>query len=296
MNPAKVGLLTALVIANVAFVLAWIRCAQRRTERSAPTRTDIAIGFVTDFLDALGIGSYAPTTAIFKFRGTPADELIPGTLNVGHNAAAFVETVVFVTAVTVEPMLLAAMVASATVGAWLGAGVVSRLPRRAIQLFMGVALLTAATFFLMKNLGAFPEGGTAMGLEGWRFGLAVSVNFVLGALMSVGIGPYAPSMVLLALLGLHPLGAFPIMMGTCGIVQPVASLRFFKSGRFAFGPALGLTIGGCVGVLVAIFIVKQLPLVALRWLVIVVVTYAAVSMLRSARSPTSAPATAGNGM
>jgi uncharacterized membrane protein YfcA len=296
MNPAKVGLLTALVIANVAFVLAWVRCAQRRTVRSAPTRTDIAIGFVTDFLDALGIGSYAPTTAIFKFRGTPADELIPGTLNVGHNAAAFVETVVFVTAVTVEPMLLAAMVASATVGAWLGAGVVSRLPRRAIQLFMGVALLTAATFFLMNNLGAFPVGGTAMGLEGWRFGLAVSVNFVLGALMSVGIGPYAPSMVLLALLGLHPLGAFPIMMGTCGIVQPVASLRFFESGRFAFGPALGLTIGGCVGVLVAIFIVKQLPLVALRWLVIVVVTYAAVSMLRSARNPTSAPAIAGNGM
>jgi len=296
MNPAKVGLLTALVIANVAFVLAWSRYARRRAVRSAATRTDIAIGFVTDFLDALGIGSYAPTTAIFKFRGTPADELIPGTLNVGHNAAAFVETVVFVTAVAVDPLLLAAMVVSATVGAWLGAGVVSRLPRRAIQLFMGVALLTAATFFLMKNLGAFPEGGTALGLEGWRFGLAVSVNFVLGALMSVGIGPYAPSMVLLALLGLHPLGAFPIMMGTCGIVQPVASLRFLKSGRFASGAALGLTIGGCVGVVVAIFIVKQLPLIALRWLVIVVVTYAAVSMLRSARSPTSAPATAGNGM
>src|ERR1700730_17790914 len=156
MNPAKLGLLTALVIANVAFVLAWTRYAPRREERRAPPRTYIAIGFVTDFLDALGIGSSAPTTAIFKFRGTPADELIPGTLNVGHNAAAFVETVVFVTAVTVEPMLLAAMVASATVGAWLGAGVVSRLPRRAIQLFMGVALLTAATFFLMNNLGAFP--------------------------------------------------------------------------------------------------------------------------------------------
>jgi uncharacterized membrane protein YfcA len=282
-SPAKVGLLTALVLANVAFVLAWIRFAQARTVRSRLTLVDVAIGFVTDFLDALGIGSYAPTTAIYKFRGTPADELIPGTLNVGHNAAAFVETVVFVTAVAVEPVLLAAMVVSATVGAWLGAGVVSRRPRRAIQLFMGVALLTAATFFLMANLGAFPVGGTAMGLSGWRFGMAVSVNFVLGALMSVGIGPYAPSMVLLALLGLHPLGAFPIMMGTCGIVQPVASLRFFKSGRFAFGPALGLTIGGAAGVLIAVFIVKHLPLSALRWLVIVVVTYAAVSMLRSAR-------------
>jgi uncharacterized membrane protein YfcA len=281
-NAAKLGLLAALVVVNVAFVLAWVRDGRRRTVRPAPTLADIAIGFVTDFLDALGIGSFAPTTALFKFRGTPPDELIPGTLNVGHNAAAFVETAVLVTAVAVDPVLLIAMVASATIGAWLGAGIVSGLPRRAIQIFMGVALLTAAIFFVMASFNADPVGGTAMGLEGWRFGLAVGVNFVLGALMSVGIGPYAPSMVLLALLGLHPLGAFPIMMGTCGIVQPVASLRFFKTGRFAFGPALGLTIGGTVGVLIAIFIVRQLPIVALRWLVIVVVTYAAVSMLRSA--------------
>ncbi len=282
MNPAKLVLLAALGVVNVAFVLAWIRYARRMSVRPTPTAGDIAIGFGTDFLDALGIGSFAPTTALFKFRGSPPDELIPGTLNVGHNAAAFVETAVLVTAVAVEPVLLIAMVGSATLGAWLGAGVVSGLPRRAIQLFMGFALLIAAVFFVMANFGAFPIGGTSMGLEGWRFGLAVGVNFVLGALMSVGIGPYAPSMVLLALLGLHPLGAFPIMMGTCGIVQPVASLRFFKTGRFAFGPALGLTIGGTVGVLIAIFIVRQLPLLALRWLVIVVVAYAAVSMLRSA--------------
>jgi uncharacterized membrane protein YfcA len=282
MNAAKLALLAALVVINVAFVLAWVRDARRRSVRPAPTAGDIAIGFGTDFLDALGIGSFAPTTALFKLRGTPPDELIPGTLNVGHNAAAFVETAVLVTAVAVEPVLLIAMIASATLGAWLGAGVVSGLPRRAIQLFMGAALLIAAIFFVIANFGAFPVGGTAMGLEGWRFGVAVGVNFVFGALMSVGIGPYAPSMVLLALLGLHPLGAFPIMMGTCGLVQPVASLRFFKTGRFAYGPALGLTIGGIAGVLIAIFIVRQLPLLALRWLVIVVVAYAAVSMLRSA--------------
>jgi Sulfite exporter TauE/SafE len=187
-----------------------------------------------------------------------------------------------VTSVAVDPILLTAMVASATLGAWLGAGTVSRLPRRAIQLFMGAALLTATCFFLVANLGAFPAGGTAMSLPGWRFGVAVGVNFVLGALMSVGIGAYAPCMVLLALLGLHPLGAYPIMMGTCGLVQPVASLRFFKTGRFAWGPSLGLTLGGVFGVLIAVFVVKQLPLKALRWLVMIVVAYAAVSMLRSA--------------
>ncbi|HEY4746596.1 MAG TPA: sulfite exporter TauE/SafE family protein [Steroidobacteraceae bacterium] len=293
MNATKVGLLTVLVLVNIAFVIGWVWAARRYRLRERPGPADIAIGVVTDFLDTLGIGSFAPTTALFKFRGKPADELIPGTLNVGHNASAFLETVLFVTTVAVEPVLLACMVASAAAGAWLGAGVVSRLPRRTIQLFMGVALLVAAFFFLLKNLGAFPPGGTAFALAGWRFPLAVGVSFVLGALMCIGIGNYAPIVIMLSLLGMHPLAAFPIMMASDGILQPVASLRFFRSGRFAHGPSLGLIIGGVVGVLIAFYIVKQLPLTAMRWLVIVVVSYAAVSMLRSARAPsTAAPAAA----
>jgi uncharacterized membrane protein YfcA len=283
MSATKAGLLLAVVLVNIAFVAAWVWTARRRKLRERPTLADIAIGVVTDFLDTLGIGSFAPTTALFKFRGRPADELIPGTLNVGHNAAAFLETVLFVTAVQVEPALLACMVASATAGAWLGAGVVSRLPRRQIQLFMGVALLVAAVFFTMRNLGAFPPGGVAFALSGWRFVLAVGVNFVLGALMCIGIGNYAPTVIILSLLGMHPLAAFPIMMGSDGIVQPVASLGFFRSGRFAHGPSLGLVLGGAVGVFIAFFIVKSLPLTAMRWLVIAVVSYAAVAMLRSAR-------------
>jgi uncharacterized membrane protein YfcA len=294
MNATKVGLLTVLVLVNIAFVIGWVWAARRYRLRERPGFADIAIGLVTDFLDTLGIGSFAPTTALFKFRGKPADELIPGTLNVGHTASAFLETVLFVTAVTVEPLLLACMVASATAGAWLGAGLVSRLPRRTIQLFMGVALLIAAFFFVLKNLGAFPPGGTAFALAGWRFALAVGVSFVLGALMCIGIGNYAPLMIMLALLGMHPLAAFPIMMASDGILQPVASLGFFRSGRFAHGPSLGLAIGGVFGVLVAFYIVKELLSVdKLRWLVIVVVSYAAVSMLRSARAASrAAPAAA----
>ena len=289
MSVPKLALLAALAIINLAFVAAWVRRGREHPNHERPTAGDVLIGVVTDFLDALGIGSFAPTTAIYKLRGSPPDELIPGTLNVGHNAAAFTETVIFTTVVAVEPVLLATMVASATLGAWLGAGIVGRLPRRAIQLGMGGALLTAAVFFIMSNLGAFPAGGTAMGLGGWRFAVALGVNFALGALLTIGIGNYAPSVVLLSLLGLHPLAAFPIMMGTCGIVQPVAGLRFIKSGRFAWGASLGLVLGGVIGVLLAVYVVKQLPLRALRWVVIVMVTYAAVSMLRSAAARRTSP-------
>jgi len=289
-NAAEIGLLAALVLANVAFVFGWLRAVRRYGLSGRPGPVDIGIGTLVMFFDTLGIGSFAPTTALFKIRGRPSDELIPGTLNVGLNAAGFLETVLFITAVKVEPALLAATVTSATAGAWLGAGVVSRMPRRSIQLFMGVALLIGATFFAMTNLGAFPGAGAAFALSGWRFAVAVTVSFVLGALMCVGIGNYAPSMIVLSLLGMHPLAAFPIMMGSDGMLQPVASLRFFRSGRFAHVPALGLTAGGFVGVLVAFYIVKSLPLTTMRWLVTAVVTYAAVMMLRSAR--VTAPVTA----
>jgi hypothetical protein len=210
------------------------------------------------------------------------DELIPGTLNIGHTPSAIAESLIFVTAIVVDPILLVSMIVSAAAGAWLGAGVVARLPRRAIQIAMGLALLIAGSVFTAINLHALPGGGTAMSLAGWKFGLAVGINFILGALMSVGIGLYAPCMITLALLGMHPIAAFPIMMGACALLQPVASLRFFQTGRFAWGPSLGLAFGGVVGVLIAAYIVKSLPLIALRWLVIAVIAYAAFAMLRSA--------------
>jgi uncharacterized membrane protein YfcA len=282
MNPALIAFYVALGMAAVAFVIGAIRAARRSQEVRWPKPVEVVIGLVTDFFDTLGIGSFAPTTAIYKLRRMVPDELIPGTLNVGHAPSAITESLIFVTAILVDPILLVTMIMSAAAGAWLGAGVVARLPRRAIQIAMGIALLIAGTVFTLINLHALPGGGTAMSLEGWKFALAVGINFILGALMSVGIGLYAPCMITLALLGMHPIAAFPIMMGACALLQPVASLRFFQTGRFAWGPSLGLAFGGVVGVLIAAYIVKSLPLIALRWLVIVVIAYAAFAMLRSA--------------
>ena len=286
MTTPQVVLYTVLVLVNVMAMLAWVAVARRRQLRERASWADGVIGAVTNFLDTLGIGSYAQITALFKLRGRPADELIPGTLNVGSTLPAFVGSLLFFGAIPVEPALLASMVISAGAGAWMGAGVVSRLPRRRIQLFMGVALIIAAIFFAMTALGVLPPSGTAMGLSGWRFLVAVLANFAFGALMCIGIGNYAPSMVLLGLLGMHPIAAYPIMIGSDGVLIPVASLGFLRSGRFAHGVAVGLTLGGLAGTLLAFPLIKTIGehLALMRWLVIVVILYAAVSMLRSARA------------
>jgi uncharacterized membrane protein YfcA len=283
---AQVLLYTALIVVNIACIAVWVVTSRRRRLAGRPAAADIAIGVGTNFLDTLGIGNYAQITALFKLRGHPPDELIPGTLNVGNAVPSFLGSFLFITSIDVEPVLLACTIGSSALGAWLGAGIVSRMPRRAIQQFMGAALLIAAFFFTMTNLGVLSPAGTAMALTGWRFAVAVAANFVLGALMCVGIGNYAPSMVILGLLGMHPIAAFPIMIGSDGLLIPVASLGFLKSGRFSHGCALGLAIGGVVGTLLAFPLVNTLAshLTLMRWLVIVVIIYAAVSMLRSARA------------
>jgi len=285
MLTARVLLYGGLITVNLAAITAWIWSARRHRCDERPTAADGLIGFVANFLDTLGIGSYAQITALFKLRGHPADELIPGTMNVGSAVPSFVGSFLFVTTVTVEPVLLASMVASAGLGAWLGAGVVSRMPRRRIQLVMGLAPLISAGFFAMTNFGVLPPTGNAMGLEGWRFGVAVLANFVFGALMCAGIGNYAPTMVVLGLVGMHPIAAYPIMIGSDGVLIPVAALGFLRSRRFAHGAALGLTAGGILGTLCAFPLVSSIAshLGLMRWLVIVVIIYAAVSMLRSAQ-------------
>jgi uncharacterized membrane protein YfcA len=244
--------------------------------------SELITGFVTNFFDTLGIGSFAPTTSIFKFWKMVPDERIPGTLNVGHTPPTILEAVLFIAIVQVDMLTLTLLIGAAVVGAWLGAGIVSGWSRRGVQIGMGVALLAAAVLFLMKNLNLFPEGGHTLILENWKLWAGVAGCLVLGALMTLGIGMYAPCMILVSLLGMDPKAAFPIMMGSCAFLMPVASIRFIRKESYAARPAMGLALGGLPGVLIAALIVKELSLTAVRWLVIVAVVYASITMLRSA--------------
>lgn len=282
LNGGQRLLFSSLIVSFEIFLWAWWRCRGRIVHRSAPGAADCLTGFVVAIGDTLGIGSFAPTTAIMKLRGAVADDLIPGTLNVGLTPSAILEAFIFVTAVIVDPLLLVSVIGAAALGAWLGADIVGRLSKSTIQFVMGTALLIACTMFTLVNLKLLPGGGEAMALHGWRFVLAVSLNFLFGALMSAGIGLFAPCMILLALLGMHPLATFPIMMGACALLQPVASLRFFTNQRFAWGPSIGLALGSVPGALIGAYVIKSLDVTYLRWLVTGVVLYAAASMLRSA--------------
>lgn len=260
----------------------WLLWREPAAGPRAPSLVQLVIGLGTNFFDTLGIGNFAPTTVIYRSTKMVPDELIPGTMNVGHTLPVVLMGFLFIGTVKVEPLTLYSMIGGAVLGAWIGAGVVARLPRRKIQVGMGVALLIAAAFFTRDQFKVQPIDEGALGLAGGALILASIAIGALGALMTIGVGLYAPCMVLVSVMGMNPKAAFPIMMGACAFLMPVASGRFVATGKYRPRPALGLTLGGFIGVLIAFPLVGKMSLYWLKWLVVVVVVVTAVWMLSSA--------------
>ena len=289
----KTLLLGALALITVFYGVVLTRGITRaRADGSGavgPTPADTGTGFITNFFDTLGIGSFATTTAIFRQWRMVLDERIPGTLNVGHTLPTIVQAFIFTRLVPVDGMTLTLMIAAAVLGSWLGAGVVSGWPRRKVQIGMGVALLVAATLMLMAQLNLVPGGGTLLKLDGTRLAVGLVGNFILGSLMPMGIGLYGPCMILIYLLGMDPKAAFPIMMGSCAFLMPIGSARFIREKAYDVRATLGLAIGGIPAVFIAALIVKSMPLSYVRWMVVIVVVYTAATMLHAALTGGSDP-------
>ena len=236
------------------------------------------IGFVVNFFDVLGIGAFAPQTALLKFTKQTADKLIPGTMNVANTLPVLIQAIIFIQVVEVEPVTLIVMFLTAMGGAILGADIIGKLSERNIRPTISVALLITAGFMFANKMQWIHGEGVDIGIHGWKLVIAGVVNFILGAMMTAGVGLYAPCMALVYLLGLSPQVAFPIMMGSCAFLMPPASYKFIKSGAYNKKAALGMAIPSILAVLIAAFIIKSMPLDTLRWLVLIIIVYTSVSM------------------
>jgi len=272
-----------LMVIPFAYLFAKDVIAHKKEPKGKPHWFSGLVGLVANFFDTLGIGSFAQITAIFKATKAVDDKLIPGTLNVANAIPIAIQALIFITVVEVEVVTLVSMIASATLGAWLGAGIITKVSRRMIQLVMGIALACTAILMILSIAGLIEGHGSATGLTGGLLVAGIVGNFFLGAFMTAGVGLYAPCMAMLFLLGMSPLCVFPIMMGSCAFLMPVAGIKFIKTGKYARKPSVAIAITGAIGVLIAAYLITSLPLYILKIVVIVVVIYTSGAMLYSAK-------------
>ena len=277
-----IALLVPIVLATLIFTMVLIRSAIK--EAAWPRLETLGLGAVVCFFDTLGIGSFAPTTAWLKFRRLTLDRLIPPTILVGLTAGAVVESIIFLLklGVKVDPVLLVGCVIACTTGGLIGAPLVHRTRVWIVQSIVAVGLTLAAIAYAMQNLNMFPGGGSASALPVALTILAIVANFGFGLLLNYGVGNYAPTLVILSLLGMDPHLCFPIMAGAAALMGATSSIRHINTGNLDLRVVIGLTVGGIPAVFVAAYFVIKLPIEYLRWGVIAVVVYAALIMFRAA--------------
>ena len=255
-------------VTGLTFQETWAQGMQKKNLIST-----ILIGIIANFFDTLGIGSFAPSTTAFKLTKSVDDVNIPGTLNVGDTVPVCIEAFLFFGFVDMDILTLVSMIVASIAGAYLAAGVVSKFNRKKVRFAMFIAMFILATIMLCKLLGVGPFGevGTAMGVRGIKLVIAIVVNFILGGLMSIGVGLYAPCMALCVLLGLDTGCAFPAMMGSCAFLMAYGnSPKFIQEGRYDPVACWTQAIGGAVGVLLAYYVVKSLSLRTLTFVVVAV--------------------------
>lgn len=276
------ALLIPLALAAVFYALMLVRAALAR--RAVPQPEAIALGAITNFFDTLGVGSFAPTMAWLKFRQLVPDRLMPRTMLAGHTLPAAVQAIIFLVllGVLVEPVLLIGCVLATLMGGLLGVSVVIRTKVWVVQLIVSFALILAAIMYALTNLHLMPGGGTATGLPLPLMVMAIAANFLFGLLLNFGIGNFAPTLIMLSLMGMDPRLSFPIMAAGAALTATGTSLRYISIGEIDLRIATGIALGGIPAVLVAAFIVKSMSLEVLRWLVVCVVLYAALVMLKAA--------------
>jgi uncharacterized membrane protein YfcA len=276
-----IALLVPLGLAILFFMVVLIRAAI--AERIRPQLESVALGAVVSFFDTLGIGSFAPTAAWLKFRRLVSDKKLPPTMLVGLTPPAMTESIIFLIllGVMVDPVLLFGSAVAVLLGGLIGAPLVARSRVWIVQLIVAIGLTLAAIAYAMTNLHLFPGGGTAAGLSPALTAIAIAASFVFGVLLNFGVGNYAPTLVMLSLMGMDPRLCFPIMAAGAALMGAGAGARHIQLGTLDLKVVISLALGGIPAVFVAAFLVKTMPLELLRWLVIVVVLYAAAIMLRA---------------
>lgn len=246
--------------------------------------TGFGIGLTTDLLDTLGIGSFATTATLLKATKLIKDDSkLPGTMNAVHVIPVLVQSLCFILVVKVEPLTLVSMATAYFIGALVGTRLTKNWHTPTIQKILGTLLIIAA---LISAYRMWTNPGTdilesAHGLSGLWLLLGILFNIIIGILMTMGLGNYAPELIFFSLMGLSPAVAMPVMMLDAAMIMLGSTIQFMKNDRINWDGYAGMVVGGVIGVLIAVAFLSSLNLNSLKTLVIIIVLFTGITLIRS---------------
>lgn len=279
-----VTILGLIVLVNTVFAIQMGRdMVAHKSEIFKEPGNNIIIAiysFVLMLLSTLGISDFAISMAVYPKTKWVTAKKMPGTLNVQVAIPAAVMALAFINSIKIDVLTLVVPIVCQMTGSYLSPRYVVKLPANTIKRVMAVGLFISAGFILAGKFGIMPTGGDATGLRGVKLVILGACTFIWGALNNIGIGSYSTTMATVYALGLSPVAAFPIMMGSSGFSVPIGSMQFVKLKAYNRKISLFTSTIGSLAVLVGVFFIKSLDLSTVQWVVVAVIIYSAISMMR----------------
>jgi uncharacterized membrane protein YfcA len=277
------AILTLIVIVNGFFAIRFLLdLIKNKCEFKNEPGNDLLLAIsssVIFFFSSFGISDFAVSTILYRKMKWLTDKRLPGTLNTQCVIPVAVMALAFISVIQVDIVTLSICIIAQVIGAYFGPRFVVKLTPRSIRIFMGTGLMIATLFILISKFHFIPSGGTAIALSHTKLAIAAGCLFVFGALNNIGIGSYAPTMMTIYALGMNPAVAFPIMMGAATFSVPIGSMEFIKYGQYSRKITLFAATFGVLGVLMGVYLINQLDVSLLQWIVAAILFYSGISML-----------------
>lgn len=256
----KLGLVGLFIIYGYLFY----KSENKQVEKFTQTFKYGILGFITNFFDFLGIGSYAPQMIVMK-KDIEKNYFLPGTLTVANFLPVLLETIIGISIIKVEPLTLIILPLAASIGGYLGAKVTNAKNSRKINKVLIVVLLLSGIFLIANAFEVYPLNNIETNLYGLddnpiKLLIVIVGFFILGILQSFGLGIYAPGFALLGVLGVSYIAILPINMLSSVCLSTTASFEFLSKKKYIKPIAATITIFGVLGVTFAAYISMQINL------------------------------------
>jgi uncharacterized membrane protein YfcA len=255
----------------------------RHSEKLSPlNQIKIAfIGLVSNFLDTIGIGSFAVIIAMRTMLGVMPDEVrLIGTMNIQAMVTALIQALIFLHFVPLDIVTLLVAVAMIALGGFLSGLVAVRIDKKLVHLIMLVAFIITGILLFLSQLNILTIGGTGTAIRGTRLVIFAIFMLVSGTLPAFGVGYYSLIKASIFLFGVNPIVAFPIMASASAFQMPVTSATFIARGKFYFKSTVILAIFGALGVVLATPIITSVNTYTLKWILLGIVIYNIIVLAR----------------
>ncbi len=269
------GIIKAIAIVLTILVLILFFYNWHNERLSSLSQIKIAfIGFVSNFLDTIGIGSFAIIIAIRNLLGImPDDVRLIGTMNIQAMVTALVQALIFLHFIPLDIITLLVSIAMIALGGFLSGLIAVRIDKKIVHIVMLIAFIITGVLLFLSQINVLEIGGTGTAIRGTKLIIFAIFMLVSGTLPAFGVGYYSLIKASIFLFGVNPIVSFPIMASASAFQMPVTSATFIVKGKFYFKSTIILAIFGTLGVFMAVPIITAVNTYTLKWILLGIVIY-----------------------